>query len=36
MTPGVFDTQLPTPLSDGFVADGDAALRQKIFYLSEA
>jgi hypothetical protein len=34
--PGVFDTQLPTPLSDGFVADGDAALRQKIFYLSEA
>jgi hypothetical protein len=24
--PGVFDTELPTPLSDGFVADCDASL----------
>jgi hypothetical protein len=34
--PGVFDTKLPTPLSDGFVADGDASLCQKIFHISEA
>jgi hypothetical protein len=34
--PGVFDTKLPTPLSDGFVADGDAPLRQKIFHISKA
>jgi hypothetical protein len=34
--PGVFDTKLPTPLSDGFVADGDAPLCQKIFHISEA
>jgi hypothetical protein len=34
--PGVFDTKLPTPLSDGLVADGDTPLRQKIFHISEA
>ena len=34
--PSVFDTKLPTPLSDGFVADGDAPLCQKIFHISEA
>jgi hypothetical protein len=34
--PGVFDPKLPTPLSDGFVADGDAPLRQKIFHISKA
>jgi hypothetical protein len=34
--PGVFDTKFPTPLSDGFVADGDASLCQKIFHISEA
>jgi hypothetical protein len=34
--PGVFDTKLPTPLSNGFLADGDASLCQKIFHISEA
>jgi hypothetical protein len=34
--PGVFATKLSTPLSDGFVADCDAARRQKIFHISEA
>src|SRR4030095_7297075 len=34
--PGVFDTKLPTPLSDGFVADCDTPLCQKIFHISEA
>ena len=34
--PSVFDTKLPTPLSDGFVADCDATLGQKIFHISEA
>ena len=34
--PGVPDTKLPTPLSDGFVADDDAPLCQKIFHISEA
>jgi hypothetical protein len=27
--PGVFDTKLPTPLSDGCVADCDAPLRRE-------
>jgi hypothetical protein len=35
-SPGVFNTKLPTPLSDGFVADCDAPLCQKIFHISEA
>jgi hypothetical protein len=34
--PGVFDTKLPTPLSDGFAADCDAPLCKKIFHISEA
>jgi hypothetical protein len=34
--PGVFNTELPTPLADGFVADDDPTLGQKIFYISEA
>ena len=34
--PGVFDTELPTPLSDGFVADCDTPLCKKIFHISEA
>jgi hypothetical protein len=35
-SPGVFNTKLPTPLSDGFIADCDASLCQKIFHISEA
>jgi hypothetical protein len=32
----VLDTKLPTPLSDGFKADCEAALRQKIFHIPKA
>jgi hypothetical protein len=32
----VLDTKLPTPLSNGLVAESDPALRQKIFHISEA
>jgi hypothetical protein len=35
-SPGVFNTKLPTPLSDGFVADDDPTLCQEVFHISEA
>ena len=34
--PSVFGTELPTPLADGFVADDNPTLGQKIFNISEA
>jgi hypothetical protein len=34
-SPSVFGTDLPTPLADGFVADHDPTLGQKIFNISE-
>jgi hypothetical protein len=34
--PGIFGTELLTPLPDGFVADDDPTLGQKILNISEA
>lgn len=35
-SPGIFGPELPTPLSDGLVADYDPALCQEVFNVSEA